>query len=75
MINLALERLKQALHDLDDAFVPAGRVRADDVRVVIAETKRLNERMQVLERALVLEVSLRDARRAVHVGSISSARR
>ena len=61
MIHPPLERLKLSLHGLDDGFVPPGRVRAEDVRAVVAEARRLSERVSVLERSLAVEVGMRDA--------------
>lgn len=63
MIDPPLERLKQSLHGLDDGLVPPGRVRAEDVRAVVAEARRLSERVSVLERSLAVEVGMRDAAR------------
>jgi hypothetical protein len=72
MINPPLERLKQALHELTDVFVPAGLIRADDVRAVVMEARRLSVRVKELERTLVAEVALREAaRRNLEQASLS----
>ncbi len=72
MIHPPLERLKQALHDLTDVFVPAGLIRADDVRAVVSEARRLSTRVKELERALAAEVGLREAaRRSLEQASLS----
>jgi len=72
MINPPLERLKQALHELTDVFVPAGLVRADDLRVLVVEVRRLSMRVKELERTLTAEVALREAaRRNLEQASLS----